>query len=78
MKLPHFYSCDPFAMAMAVNPLCIVNFQKLYCSVELKGELTRGQMVVDWHKALGKEPNVELIVKLDLDTIKGYYEKMLS
>lgn len=78
MKLPNFYVCDPVAMAIAVDNSVLMETDRKYCAVELRGELTRGQMVVDWNGILKKEPNVDIITKVDLSIIKTFYEEMLK
>ena len=78
MKLPNFYACDPVAMAIAIDNSVIIETDRKYCDVELKGELTRGQMVVDWNGFLKKEPNVNIITKVDLSIVKTFFEEMLK
>ena len=78
MKLPNFYACDPVAMAIAIDNSVIIETDRKYCDVELKGELTRGQMVVDWNGFLKKEPNVDIVTKVDLSTVKTFFEEMLK
>ena len=78
MKLPNFYACDPVAMAIAIDNSVLKKMDRKYCAVELRGELTRGQMVVDWNGVLRKEPNVGIITKVDLSIIKTFYEEMLK
>jgi len=36
-----------------------------HVSIELHGSLTRGQTVVDWSNAIGKQPNTEIIHEMD-------------
>ena len=64
-----FISYDAVAMATLLRPDCILATDFKYCTLELRGELTRGMMVVDWRHHLGKEPNVHLIRKLDADIV---------
>ena len=46
--------------------------------MELQGQLTRGQMVVDWRGKFGKEPNVDIVTKIDIEKVKKLYVKMLE
>ena len=78
MKLPNFYACDPVALIIGIDSSVLVETDLKYCAVELKGELTRGQMVVDWNGFLKKESNVEIIKKVDLSRVKSYFEHMLQ
>lgn len=78
LKLPAYISCDPAAMAVALDPSIILEQEEQYCTVELHGELTRGQMVVDWNKLLNKDPNVGIVNKVDLEKLKLLYENMLK
>ena len=78
LKLPNFYACDPVAMAIAIDNSVIIETDRKYCEVELKGELTRGQMVVDWNGFLKKEPNVDIVTKVDLSIVKSFFEEMLK
>ena len=63
---PGLRSCDLVAMATVVAPECVLEEQSVYVTVELQGQLTRGQMVVDWRGWLGRKPNVSLVTKLDM------------
>ncbi len=54
------------AMAVFVEPCAILESEHHFCTVELRGEFTRGQMVVDRSKVIpNKTPNVEIVVKID-------------
>ena len=78
LKLPGYVSCDPLTMAVALDSAVAMETTRKYCTVELNGCLTRGQMVVDWNSVLGKPPNVEIVMKVDLVRVKQYYEGMLK
>ena len=65
--IQNYEMADQFLMAIALDENVIVESKTVYADVELKGELTRAQMVVDWNKILGKEPNVKIVTKLDRD-----------
>ena len=77
LKLNHYYSCDPTCMVVALYPSAVLESKHVYCTVELKGELTRGQVVIDWRGKLKKSANVELILKIDKEIIKTNLENML-
>ena len=61
----HYEMADQFLMAVALDTNVCVQSKEVYVDVELKGELTRAQMVVDWNKQFGKNPNVKIVTKLD-------------
>jgi purine nucleosidase len=69
---------DPLAMAAALDPGVILQSDKYYVSVELHGQLTRGQTVVDFLGQLGKEPNVQVIARVDMDCVFEMYQRMLA
>ena len=77
LKLPHSYSCDTVCMALVAAPRVVLSSLKRYCTVELHGSLTRGQLVVDYNGSWNKSPNVELITRLDADPVKKLLEEML-
>jgi len=62
-----FITCDPFAICAALEPKIVLQEKFVHATVELKGGLTRGQMVVDWRGLLKKDCNVRLLEKLDLE-----------
>jgi len=65
---------DQFAMAAALDRSVILESKNVYATVELKGEITRGQMVVDWNGLLNKDTTVTIILKPDKEAVK----RMLS
>jgi purine nucleosidase len=69
---------DPLAMAAALNPGVIVQSEKYYVAVELHGQLSRGQTVVDFLSLLGKAPNVQVISRVDMDRVFEMYQRMLA
>jgi purine nucleosidase len=52
---------DPVAMAVALEPNIIERQGKYFVDVEITSELTRGAIVVDELKVLGKTPNMTVI-----------------
>lgn len=65
--LTGWIACDPLAVAVAIRPELIEEAEELYCAVELHGTLTRGMSTFDWNKTLGREPNVSLVKKVNLE-----------
>ena len=78
LKLPHFYSYDPLAVAVAVDPSIILASESHYCTVELAGSHSRGGLVVDRRKHLDKTPNVRLVTDVDTQKIRALFEIMLE
>ncbi|XP_064619028.1 uncharacterized protein LOC135482694 isoform X1 [Lineus longissimus] len=78
LKLGGFRCCDPQAIACLFYDGCVLESKKCYCTVELNGSLTRGQMVVDWNGVLGQEPNTEIISKINCDLLKNGFEAAIK
>ena len=60
---------DPIAVAVALNKKVITESVEVYCVVEVTGEHTKGMMVVDWNKIMGKHPNVTIVKEVDNNII---------
>jgi len=67
-----FWAYDQLAMAIVVDPEIVVEAKEAYAVVELHGQLTRAQLVVDWSNKLGKTPNVRIVSRVD----QTRYEKV--
>ena len=76
-KAKFYFSCDPYAMACALDSSAALDVEAKYCSVELHGQATRGQMVVDWDSRMGNPPNVNVVKKVDADVVMRFFEHML-
>jgi len=59
------YAADPLAMAVALEPDIVRRAEPRFVEVELAGQLTRGQTVVDWFDVLGRSPNINVILEVD-------------
>ena len=77
-KLDHYYTCDPTAVAIGLDPSVIASSKKCFCQVELAGSATRGQMVVDWQGRAGRSPNVTVVTKTCPQKIMDLFENMLK
>ncbi|XP_064650182.1 nucleoside hydrolase-like isoform X2 [Lineus longissimus] len=64
---------DELCMATALESNIITKRELVYCTVELSGEYSRGQMVVNWNGRLNNRPNVDLVLELDR---KKYFDLM--
>jgi purine nucleosidase len=58
---------DPLAMAVAIDPGIVEKSRSRYIEIELAGQMTRGQTVVDWYDLKGKAENVEIIDEINRD-----------
>lgn len=56
---------DALAMAIALEPEIIQNFETRFVEIELSGRLTRGQTVVDWYDLLDHTHNVNIVHTVD-------------
>ena len=68
---------DGCAMATVIDPSIVTEEEKSYATVELSGQLTRGQMVVDWSGMLRKDQNVSLIMGLDMTKTQQLFRSMI-
>ena len=64
-KWPIYTTWDENAVAAFVKPAIVQEEKFVYATVELKGDYTRGQMVIDWAGRLKRSPNVTIVTKLD-------------
>ncbi|XP_078663523.1 uncharacterized protein LOC144906799 isoform X1 [Branchiostoma floridae x Branchiostoma belcheri] len=74
---PHYHTCDPFALMVAAHPEIVLESEDVYATVELHGEVTRGQMVCDYRGVWNKEPNLRIIKKVDMKAvIQMFYDAL--
>lgn len=67
---------DPCAVAYLIKPE-LFEFEHYYTQVEIRGELTYGQTVVDYWKLSGKKPNAKWATRIDREGfINLIYERM--
>lgn len=62
---------DALALAAAVYPQCLV-FERGFLDVECAGEYTAGHTVVDFRGRLGRRPNADVAVGLDLELFRRW------
>ena len=77
-KSPHYYSCDPTAVAVVIDETAILEQKNCYCQVELHGTTTRGQVVVDWDARTKHAPNVNVVTKVDPQKVMNLFENMMK
>ena len=73
-----YYCCDGYAMAVALDNSVIKESVHKYCTVELHGQITRGQMIVDWNGVTQKKPNVEVMMRLNMQKVEKLFEDMIE
>jgi purine nucleosidase len=78
----HFHGaviCDALAVAIALDPQNLIQSQALvHVDVELKGELTRGQTVVDWgcYDGVVRTKNCQWVMEAKSDLFVEMFQKM--
>jgi purine nucleosidase len=66
---------DPLALAVALDPDIVRRSESRYIEIELAGQMTRGQTVVDWYNLTGKSANVNVVYEVDRER---FWEMMKS
>jgi purine nucleosidase len=56
---------DPLALAVALEPDIVQRAETRYVEIELAGQLTRGQTVVDWYGLTDRPHNTHLVLEVD-------------
>ena len=72
-----YKSCDGYAMASVIDRSVVKSSQSVYATVELHGQLTRGQMIVDWYNVMKKPSNVTVVKELDMKKIEDLFMLMV-
>ena len=62
---PGMVLADALAMAVVLQPDCVVRAEHRHVAVELNGSLTRGATVVDWDGRNGQPANARIVLELD-------------
>ena len=73
-----FWTCDPLAMLVAVDDSVILESSTKFCTVELRGDHTRGMLCVDWRNKLNREPNVQIVTKVNMDKFYERFKAMVT
>jgi purine nucleosidase len=69
---------DPLALAVALEPSIIKRSETQYVEIELAGQLTRGQTVVDWYDLTKRPHNTNLVHEIDRDRFWDLVQLSLS
>jgi purine nucleosidase len=77
-RRPAYLLPDPLAMAITLRPDLIRRSRKFFTTVELSGQHTRGQTVIDYTGIRGEAPNVNIIQALDTDGVYALFVDALS
>lgn len=72
-RLPGYLIPDPLAMALALRPELALETSHHYTVVELNGQYTRGQTVIDYMGRLHQPANVYHVTKVDIDGVAELY-----
>lgn len=56
---------DPLALAVLLEPDIIQKDATHYIEIELAGQFTRGQTVVDWYQLTGRPDNARVVYEID-------------
>ena len=73
-----FIQCDEFAAAIAVCPELVLKYEKVFASVEVSGQYTRGEMVIDWRDRLNKRKNVLIVTEINVEKHRLIYKNALG
>ncbi|CAC5416690.1 unnamed protein product [Mytilus coruscus] len=76
LKHPKYSPYDLLTMAIAIDQTVITESVDKWCTVEIGGNHTRGQLVVDWANKTGNKLNVRIIKKVNTDKTKAYFMSM--
>ncbi|XP_005093687.1 uncharacterized protein LOC101862785 [Aplysia californica] len=71
-------SPDVFAVAMVIDPTIVLEKEKVFVTVELKGEYSRGLMVVDRRGFMGKPHNAFVVKNMDLSKTQALFGVVFS
>lgn len=69
---------DPLAMAITLEPNLIAEANRRHIAIELQGNLTRGQTVVNYTRYATGKPNTNIIRKINMAGIIQIYKNMLT
>ncbi len=79
----HVYGIEGFHLKDVVGVLAVatpqvLTRQEVYLDIEVRGELTRGMLVVDDRPTLAPPPNGWLATDLDVNAARSYLERLLK
>ncbi|XP_036369321.1 inosine-uridine preferring nucleoside hydrolase isoform X1 [Octopus sinensis] len=68
-KKPSYVICDELAMAGAIEESTVKEFKHVSLDVELTGQFTRGQFVIDWDNRCKDAVKIRLVTKMNMDRV---------
>ncbi|KAI8782437.1 inosine-uridine preferring nucleoside hydrolase isoform X2 [Biomphalaria glabrata] len=71
-------SPEVFAVSMMIDSTIVLEKDQVFATVELKGDYTRGQMVVDKRGFLNKPANVFIVKNMDLGKTQALFGSVFS
>ncbi|XP_053381444.1 pyrimidine-specific ribonucleoside hydrolase RihA-like isoform X2 [Mercenaria mercenaria] len=77
-KWGSFIPCDEVLVACCLNHDVIKTCHDVYATVEIKGQYTWGQMVVDWKSVLKKENNVKIVTDIEQSVYENVLMKLVQ
>jgi purine nucleosidase len=69
---------DPLAIAITLEPALVKRSVWHYVTVEVRGEYTRGQTVIDYRGTLNNDPNVQIVTEVDISGVFDRFKEALS
>jgi len=76
--LKDYEMVDQIAVAAAMFEDIVTTKVSVRATVELKGDFSRGMMVVDWNECLSEEPNVDIVTGVDMAKFTEVYQKAFA
>ncbi|XP_069135007.1 nucleoside hydrolase-like [Argopecten irradians] len=73
----HYRSCDLLAMAFIIDRSVATETEEFYGEVEMSGSITRGQLVCDWRKVMGRKVNIKAVTAVSVEKARVLYDAML-
>lgn len=71
--LPKYWTWDQLAVSAALDESIILETKDVWAAVELCGQYTRGQVVIDWRNRDKKPEKITIVTRVDGEK----YEKMI-
>ncbi|KAH9525778.1 hypothetical protein Btru_002341 [Bulinus truncatus] len=71
-------SPEVFAVSMVIDSTIVLEKEKVYATVELKGDYSRGLMVVDRRGCMNKPANVYVVKNMDLGKTQALFGSVFS
>lgn len=68
-KNPAYIICDELVMAGAVDESIVKEFKYVSVEVELSGQHTRGQLVIDWDNRSKDAVKIRLVTRMNMDRV---------